>query len=154
MIKIIIYAFVAFVIFVVASRMFSSRNTACVLRREYFSISTVSHGKFLESIPIVGSVFADSSHQRPLTIKVPIDKMYLSRVHTDLLATTTVTNTDYALRVTEILPGVVNGRFYVMINFINARPMAIPNQNNVRLRPRRPGARTLAFNISIKLRED
>jgi hypothetical protein len=134
MIRIIVCLFVVVMVFVITSLMFSPRNTVCVLRRDYLSISTVSRGKFLEWIPVTGSVFADSSHQSPLTIKMPIDELYLSRVHTNLLATTIVNNTNYALRVTEVLPTVVNGRFYVVMNFINASPMAIPNQNNVRLR--------------------
>jgi hypothetical protein len=134
MIRIIIGLFVVAMVFVMASLVFSPRNPTCVLRGGGLTISTVSRGEFLEWIPISGSVITDSSHQKPSTIKVLIDELYLPRVHTDLRAITTFNYADYVFRVTEVLPTVVNGRFYVVMNYTNTSAVAIPNQNNLRFR--------------------
>jgi HlyD family secretion protein len=81
-------------------------------------------GQRLGQVDIVGSY----------KVKVPIDEIYLPRISTGLVATTTLNNKDYTLEITYIYPTIQNGRFEVDMNFMGGLPEGIRRGQSVRLR--------------------
>lgn len=81
-------------------------------------------GQRLGQVDIVGSY----------KVKVPIDEIYLPRISTGLIATTTLNNKDYTLEITYIYPTIQNGRFEVDMNFTGQLPDGIRRGQSVRLR--------------------
>jgi HlyD family secretion protein len=81
-------------------------------------------GQRLGQVDIVGSY----------KVKVPIDEIYLPRISTGLIATTTLNNKDYTLEITYIYPTIQNGRFEVDMNFMGGLPEGIRRGQSVRLR--------------------
>ncbi|RAV98616.1 efflux RND transporter periplasmic adaptor subunit [Pseudochryseolinea flava] len=84
----------------------------------------VTGGQRLGQVDVVGSY----------KVKVPIDEIYLPRISTGLIATTTLNNKDYTLEITYIYPTIQNGRFEVDMNFTGDLPSGIRRGQSVRLR--------------------
>lgn len=85
---------------------------------------SVAAGQRLGQVDIVGSY----------KVKVPIDEIYLPRISTGLIATTTLNNKDYRLEITYIYPTIQNGRFEVDMNFTSGLPEGIRRGQSIRLR--------------------
>ena len=84
----------------------------------------VSTGQRLGWIDVVGSY----------KVRVPIDELYLPRIHPGLKAETSFNNKDYLLEITYKYPGVANGRFEVDMNFVGEAPKGIIRGQSLRLR--------------------
>jgi HlyD family secretion protein len=84
----------------------------------------VTTGQRLGWIDVVGSY----------KVRVPIDELYLPRIHPGLKAETSFNNKDYLLEITYKYPGVANGRFEVDMNFVGEAPKGIIRGQSLRLR--------------------
>lgn len=84
----------------------------------------VTTGQRLGWIDVVGSY----------KVRVPIDELYLPRIHPGLKAETSFNNKDYLLEITYKYPGVANGRFEVDMNFVGDAPKGIIRGQSLRLR--------------------
>lgn len=84
----------------------------------------VNAGQRLGWIDVVGSY----------KVRVPIDELYLPRIHPGLRAETSFNNKDYILEITYKYPGVANGRFEVDMNFVGEAPKGIIRGQSLRLR--------------------
>ena len=84
----------------------------------------VTTGQRLGWIDVVGSY----------KVRVPIDELYLPRIHPGLKAETSFNNKDYFLEITYKYPGVANGRFEVDMNFVGDAPKGIIRGQSLRLR--------------------
>ena len=84
----------------------------------------VNAGQRLGWIDVIGSY----------KVRVPIDELYLPRIHPGLKAETSFNNKDYLLEITYKYPGVANGRFEVDMNFVGDAPKGIIRGQSLRLR--------------------
>lgn len=84
----------------------------------------VNGGQRLGWIDVVGSY----------KVRVPIDELYLPRIHPGLRAETSFNNKDYILEISYKYPGVANGRFEVDMNFVGEVPKGIIRGQSLRLR--------------------
>ncbi len=84
----------------------------------------VTTGQRLGWIDVVGSY----------KVRVPIDELYLPRIHPGLRAETSFNNQNYTLEITYKYPGVTNGRFEVDMNFVGDVPKGIIRGQSLRLR--------------------
>lgn len=84
----------------------------------------VNVGQRLGWIDVVGSY----------KVRVPIDELYLPRIHPGLRAETSFNNKDYILEITYKYPGVAAGRFEVDMNFVGDAPKGIIRGQSLRLR--------------------
>jgi HlyD family secretion protein len=85
---------------------------------------SVNPGQRLGQIDIVGSY----------KVRVEIDELYLPRIQTGLMASTSFAGKDYQLQITYIYPNVTNGRFPVDMNFVGETPDGIRRGQSLRLR--------------------
>lgn len=84
----------------------------------------VNPGQRLGQIDVMGSY----------KVRVEIDELYLPRIQTGLMATTSFAGKDYQLQITYIYPNVTNGRFPVDMNFVGETPDGIRRGQSLRLR--------------------
>ena len=84
----------------------------------------VNPGQRLGQIDVMGSY----------KVRVEIDELYLPRIQTGLMASTSFAGNDYQLQITYIYPNVTNGRFPVDMNFVGETPEGIRRGQSLRLR--------------------
>jgi HlyD family secretion protein len=84
----------------------------------------VNGGQRLGQIDVLGSY----------KVRVEIDELYLPRIQTGLMASTSFAGRDYQLQISYIYPNVTNGRFPVDMNFIGETPDGIRRGQSLRLR--------------------
>jgi hypothetical protein len=106
----------------------------CKLGNDRIRISTVTYGMFTETIPVSGNVERDSSTLDSIRVKVWIDELYLPRIAKDLTATSTINNMDYQLKITQVFPELVDGRFYVVLHYTGDTIPIVRPEMSVRLR--------------------
>ena len=131
--KKIMYVVIGFLILLTYLFFTGKRNT-CGMKIDHVTIATVKCGPFYEYIPQTGIIKSDSIICGMYNVKVFIDELYLSRISRGLTATTHIDTIDYALAVTHVYPTVVNGRFYVDMNFSGDIPCGIWEGKSLRLR--------------------
>lgn len=84
----------------------------------------VNTGQRLGWIDVVGSY----------KVRVPIDELYLPRIHPGLRAETSFNNKDYVLEITYKYPGATGGRFEVDMAFVGEVPKGLTRGQSLRLR--------------------
>ncbi len=90
---------------------------------QLFEGQSIAAGERLGQIDVVGSV----------KVRVPIDEIYLARIHQGLLANTTYAGEEYILRITYIYPTISNGVFTVDMEFDGEAPKDIKRGLSLRM---------------------
>jgi HlyD family secretion protein len=67
-------------------------------------------------------------------VRVPIDELYLPRIHTGLTATTDFAGKTYTLAINYVYPNIVGGRFEVDMEFLGETPQGLRRGQSLRMR--------------------
>jgi len=90
---------------------------------QLFEGQSISPGERLGQVDVIGSV----------KVRVPIDEIYLARIHQGLIANTKLAGKDYRLIITYIYPSVSNGVFTVDMEFVGEQPKDIKRGLSLRM---------------------
>jgi hypothetical protein len=116
-----VFLSIAFITFLIYGYVFH-KNADRIPPR--LSISEVTYGTFVQSIPANGKINSDS------LVDVELDQMYFEKIKVGLHATSEINAKIYRLRIHEIDTTLLNGRFRVKVSFRDS----IPSRSEIRLR--------------------